>query len=293
MSDLLRTFLPEKAKAWYRTVRGALLSLDLRSCGAVALLEEERRVSGSISVVVAVHDAPAVTARCFRSLEAFQGNAEVVIVDDGSRLDQTKELLPGTCQRLGWKLITNETAVGHSRASEAGVAASSRPYVCLLNSDALVTGRSWLGIVRAFESSAKIAVAGPSTSYTPTPQQVSRAVKCRRYWSDEQVWCFAEKYVARHRQEPIVDLPFLGGFAFFVRRSAWDEAGGFDKKLADYGNEIEFCRRIKTLGYRLAWSKGSYIHHLGSESYGKTLGFRTIRERCLQAHSYIQTKWGA
>jgi GT2 family glycosyltransferase len=76
-----------------------------------------------------------------------------------------------------------------------------------------------------------------------------------------------------------------------VRKSIWEQFGGFDKNLPDYGNESDFCRRVKDAGFRIVWSKAAYIHHLGGESYGRTLGRKAIDERCLQADSYIQKKW--
>ena len=284
----VRQLTPERVKVCYRFLRAWLLSAGLRTGGDFFLSNEERQASGAMSIIVAVHDAPAVTQRCLKSLENFSGKAEVIIVDDGSKLEVVRRMLDDFCPRNGWKLIRHDTALGHSRASEIGAAASTRPYVFLLNSDTVVTPHSWLGISRAFDDSRKIAAAGPSTSYTPTLQHVTRACHCRHYWSDGQIWLFSEKYVAKHRQEPVVDLPTIGGFAFFVRRTVWDELGGFDKNLQDYGNEKEFCRRLIQGGFRVVWTKASYIHHFGSESYGKTLGLATIRERCLKADSYIQ-----
>ena len=244
-----------------------------------------------MSVIIAVHDSPEVTARCLKSVERFGGESEVIIVDDGSKLDATRQLTTRTCNLNRWRLIRNETPSGHSRASEAGIAVSSRPYLCLLNSDTILTPRSWRGMARAFDVSPQIAVAGPSTSQTVTVQVVPRALYCRHYWSDEQIWRFAEKYVARHQESPVIDLPRVGGFAFFVRRSVWNEMGGFDKRLADYGNETEFCRRVREHGLRVVWSRGSYIHHLGSESYGRVLGLVEIRKRGLEADAYVETKW--
>jgi GT2 family glycosyltransferase len=267
-----RRLVPEWAKSYYRALRARLLSLGLRPAGPIPLSGQERQASGTISVVVTVHDAPEVTRRCLSSLETFSGDAEVIIVDDGSRLESAKFMLNAFCSRNGWKLVRNDVALGHSRASEAGISVSMKPFICLLNSDTVVTPRSWLGIARAFDDSPQIAAVGPSTSHTPTPQRVLRAYHCRHYWSDEQIWCFAEQYVARHRKEPVVDLPYVGGFAFFVRRAIWDEMGGFDKHLPDYGNELEFCRRLTRRGLRIVWSKTSYIHHLGNESYGRTIG---------------------
>ena len=80
----------------------------------------------------------------------------------------------------------------------------------------------------------------------------------------------------------------VGGFAFFVRRTVWDEMQGFDKRLSDYGNESEFCQRVRKSNLRIVWSKASYIHHLGSESYGQTLGYKEIVKRCLNSAEYIK-----
>jgi GT2 family glycosyltransferase len=157
-----------------------------------------------------------------------------------------------------------------------------------LNSDALVTHRSWHGVVSAFAGSDKIAVVGPSTSETPTGQCVRRAFYCRRHWSDKQICSFAEKYVGSHKTDPPIELGVIGGFAFFMRRKIWDHFGGFDVNLSDYGNETELCKRMNGMGYQAMWTKSSYIHHLGNESYGKSLGLRAIRKRCLQADDYIR-----
>jgi GT2 family glycosyltransferase len=261
--------------------------MGLKPRGPFLLSEEEKLAAGEISIIVAVHDSPEVTRRCLNSLEIFGGNSEIIIVDDASKLEVTRRLLVDACMKNGWKLIRHDKAAGHSRASEAGVRVSTRPYACLLNSDTIVTPHSWLGMVQAFEADDQIAVSGPSTSQTVGPQFVRRALHCRHYWSDEQIWCFAERYVARHRQEPLVDLSMVGGFAFFVRRSVWDTLGGFDRNLPDYGNETEFCQRVIKSGLRIVWSKAGYIHHLGSESYGRTLGTREIRKRCVESREYI------
>jgi GT2 family glycosyltransferase len=283
----VRGLIPGWVRWGYRSLRSRLLTIGLHPIGPFFLSDDEKQESGKISIIVAVHDSPDVTRRCLNSLEIFGGNSEIIIVDDESRLEPTRRLLDTTCSRNRWKLIRHEKALGHSRASEAGVLVSSRPYVCLLNSDTIVTPHSWLGVVRAFESDVRIAVSGPSTSHTVGPQSVRRALHCRHYWSDEQIWCFAEKYVASHWQKPVVDLPMVGGFAFFVRRTVWDELHGFDKNLPDYGNETEFCRRVTKSGLRIVWSKAGYIHHLGGESYGRTLGCLEITKRCIDSQDYI------
>ena len=288
----VRGFLPEWARSGYRTFRTRLLSLGLEPHRIFSLSAEERNASSMLTMVIAVHDSPSVTLRCLNSLERFGGDAEVVIVDDGSMLESTRSMLERISERTGWRLLRHANALGHSRACEAGAAVATRPYICLLNSDTIVTQRSWLGIVRAFEASSQIAAVGPSTSQTVTAQVVTRAMYCRHDWSDGQICSFAENYVGKHRGNPVIDLPRLGGFAFFVRRDIWEKTGGFSKQFEDYGNETEFCERLRRLGYRLVWSRESYIHHLGSASYGRVLGLDEIRMRGAEAELRIKKMIG-
>jgi GT2 family glycosyltransferase len=148
-------------------------------------------------------------------------------------------------------------------------------------------------VVDAFESSARIGVAGPSTSCTVGPQTVARAYHCRHFWSDEQIWSFAEQYVAGRANAAPVDRPFVGGFAFFVRRTVWNDLGGFDTNLPDYGNEKEFCRRVLQADLRIVWSTRSYIHHLGKQSYGRVFSRTSIARRSALADAYLARKHGA
>src|ERR1700756_5118925 len=125
MIEKVRRLTPEWVRLGYRTARGWFLSLDLGFTGPFPLPEEERKASEAMSVIVAVHDAPLVTHRCLSSLEKFGGNAEIIIVDDGSRQETVKRMLDDFCARNRWRLLRHDKPLGHSRASEAGVAAST------------------------------------------------------------------------------------------------------------------------------------------------------------------------
>jgi hypothetical protein len=275
------------------SLRSRLLSLDLKSQGLFLVPAEEHDAASKISIVVAVHNAPEVTLRCLSSLERFAKGAEVIIVDDGSDHQVIGEILKEICMTNHWTLISHEKPLGHSRASEVGISASGRKYVCLLNSDTVVTPRSWGAMVKAFESDLATAVVGPATSFTYGPQQVLRAYRCRHFWTDEQIWSFAENYTSRYQNVQDKQVNFAGGFAFFIRRTVWDELDGFDLMLPDYGNEAEFCQRVLEKGLRIVTSKGSYIHHLGRQSYGQTFGRSAILRRSLEAQTYIEKKYGS
>jgi GT2 family glycosyltransferase len=277
----------------YRTrkeIRRMLFSRRLPRNGVFEQPSEHRLASGSMSIIVPIHDAPEVTKRCLASLERYAAEAEVILVDDASRLPDTIDIIREFSRRNGWKVTSNAQAVGHSVASAAGVGLATCPYLCLLNSDTVVTPWCWRPIQEAFESDPSIGAAGPSTSTSGNEQALEVAVPCRFHWNDNQICAFAERLTVAPPRPVILDLPWVSGFAFFIRRSLWVTLGGFDQNLPDFANEVELCKRAINLGYRTAWVRSSYIHHLGRQSYAAEIGDEAIDSRLLAAFKYIRQR---
>ena len=248
---------------------------------------ECQNASSVMSIVVPIHDAPSVTKRCLASLERYAEQAQIILIDDGSKLPDTVAVIREFSSRNGWKVISNPKAHGHSTACSQGVEAASRSYLCLLNSDTVITPWCWRAMQGAFETDPSIGVAGPCTSYSGNEQALNVAIYCRSYWNDSQICAFAERLMAAPLQPELLDLPWISGFAFFIRRSLWEKLGGFDRNLPDYGNELELCRRVAKLGLRIVWVRTAYIHHLGQLSYSDTIGQSQISLRKMEAMRYI------
>ena len=264
----LRKHLPDHVRRRMRQVRARFLSIGLPLTAEFSQPEEEKEASAEISIIIPFRDAPiTVTRRCLQSLESYAPRAEVLLVEDGPVQKETADLVRQFVSRNPWKLLCNEKAEGHSRATESGARLATRAYLCLLNSDTVVTPWSWRAAQEAFEADPRIGICGPTTSQTPTAQMNRRAELCRHFWTDSQIFRFAEKCVKPWPPRSFVDLPEVGGFAFFIRRTLWEQLGGFDPSLPDYGNEFELCHRASSKGCRIVWTKGNYIHHLGQQTY--------------------------
>jgi len=281
-----KKYIAESVEKLY-IMLSARLSFGLARSGTFDQPEEEKTASGDVSVIIPVLDSPEFLTRCLCSLEVYAPYAEIILVDDGSVMQQTLDILEDFHRRNGWLLIRNEKCLGHSRACEAGARLATRPYLCFLNSDTVVTPWSWSAARKAFESDPKIAVTGPSTSWAITRQVVARAKECRHYWNDCQIFSFAQKYVNEHKNSELVDLTEISGFAFFIRRDVWEAFGGFDENLPDYGNESELCIRLLKSGLRLVWTPNSYIHHFGNISYTTNK-----KDKTSYARAYIKKKHG-
>lgn len=252
---------------------------------------EDAQASAFLSIIVPVHDAPEITRRCLMSLQKYASKAEIILVDDASKLEETRRILEDFSRRNGWKLIRHLEPLGHSGACGAGARVATRTYLCLLNSDTVVTPWCWRLITQTFEDNPNIGVAGPSTSYAGTQQTVHLANFTRHYLNDSQICEFAGRLFAECPGTNLTDLPWVSGFAFFIRRSVWEQLGGFDRNLPDYGNDVELCRRILGIGHRVVWVRNSYIHHFASASYSKTIGMKSILARVRAAEKYFNHKY--
>jgi GT2 family glycosyltransferase len=251
---------------------------------------EDGQASASMSIVVPIHDAPTVTRRCLTSLEKYAPESEIVLVDDASILAETVEVIQHYGSRNGWNVVRHVISLGHSAACRAGSSLATRPYLCLLNSDTVVTPWCWRRVKEVFEHDLTIGVAGPSTSNTGNPQSLALAEFLSPCWNNNQICAFAERLLTQFQEPVVMDLAWVSGNAFFIRRGLWEQLDGFDRKLPDYGNEIELCGRVVEKGYRLAWVRDCYIHHFGRQSYRNVLDDEAIRERIRAAAIYTAAK---
>jgi GT2 family glycosyltransferase len=288
--SLFRSALPRPVRDELRKLRVRVLMHGFRRHREIEQSIEDTLASAFVSIVVPVHDAPAVTRRCLASLEKYAPKAEIVLVDDGSSLLETEDIIRAFVGRNGWKLIRHEKPLGHSLASEAGASLTTRPYLCLLNSDTVVTPWCWRLVKQAFELDQNIAVVGPSTSSSGNLQTLPVAKYLRQHWNDNQICDFAMRLLAECKGLIVADLTWASGFAFFIRRSVWEQLGGFDRNLPDFGNEVELCERVAAKGYRRVWVRNAYIHHLGGQSYGESTHCESIAARTEAAWTYIRQK---
>jgi GT2 family glycosyltransferase len=90
-------------------------------------------------------------------------------------------------------------------------------------------------------------------------------------------------------QAPGVLLGPSGGLAAY-RRSAFEQAGGFDERLFAYGEDVDLALRLRALGWCAAEARGARGVHLG----GASVGLDSPRQRWLAgfARAFLMRRYG-
>ena len=77
-----------------------------------------------------------------------------------------------------------------------------------------------------------------------------------------------------------------------VRRRVWDEVGGFDPALAVAFNDVDFCLRVRSRGYRNVWTPFAELYHHESASRGYEDSPEKV-ERFAREIALMRDRWGA
>ena len=63
--------------------------------------------------------------------------------------------------------------------------------------------------------------------------------------------------------------PTAVGFCMWVRRKAWQQAGGFDTIFGrGYGEEVDFCCKVAKLGWCHLIAADVFVFHEGGVAFG-------------------------
>lgn len=260
---------PPRARKTVRAVVSRLVCTGVGRLPNPVANPREREATKELTVVVPVFNGCSVTARCFCSLERFQGDAEVVVIDDASTDPATVLAVRDACQRNGWKLHRHPVNRQHSGACTTGAALASRPFICFLNSDTVVTQHAFGACVQALRESRRLLVVAPRTASAWAPESDSFAGICRYRWTDAQIFAYADRLHRRYGGRPPRSVsPALGGCAFMLRTSDWHRLGGFSGCRPHYGNDLDFSAKVLGAGGLLAICDAAYIHHTGRGSFG-------------------------
>ena len=256
------------------------------------------RTDGSpcLSVIVVSWNTRDVLRRCLASVSRHLAGAdyECLVVDNAS-VDGSPEMVAHEFPAV--QLLRQPTNAGFGAGCNAGMRTARGRYFLLLNSDTELLDDGALRLVARLEASAGVGVVGPRIVLGDGRLQAS----ARRFPSLGRLllaslWLHRLLPPARaarlllgpywdHAEEREAD--WVVGAAMFVRREVFEETGGFDERIFLYGEEVEWCRRIRARGWSVLFSPLGSVRHLNHQSTDRLLGGTNRVDRCLLAEDRL------
>jgi GT2 family glycosyltransferase/glycosyltransferase involved in cell wall biosynthesis len=239
-----------------------------------------------VSIVIPVHGERETTEQCLRALPYAAGGVakEVIVVDDASP-DDTRAWLSGV---VGATVIPLDENVGFLRACNAGVAAARGKYVLLLNNDTIPDAASVDRLAQVLDEDTSIGIVGAKLVNTDGTLQEAGAI----IWDDGTGWNVGRGNDAaapefNYRR----DVDYCSAAALMVRRSLWQEVGGFDERYVPaYYEDTDLCFAARAAGYRVVYEPGASVTHLEGVSHGTDPSSGVKQYQALNRAAFV-AKW--
>lgn len=162
------------------------------------------------------------------------------------------------------KLIERDEPFNWARLSNAGARACDGELLLFLNDDIEVCDPDWLEELVAQSLVADVGTVGALLLYPDGKIQhggvflVDHGGGSRHYLQG----LYPKRGIYRHLDCIVREVAANTGACLMVRRTLFDEAGGFDEDFHIAFNDIDFCLRLSERGYRNLWTPHCrLIHH--------------------------------
>jgi GT2 family glycosyltransferase len=224
-------------------------------------------VARELTVGIPIRNQLPYVQACLHSLQQHSPDVAVLLVDDASDPACADWIAEHASRHNNVTVLRNARQRGFPYNCNEICYNASTPTVCLLNSDTLVT-KGWdVRLVRAMAASPERSLAGPSTSFTHTAQELPGLRHHRLEQTATTVNRIASAVHERYG-DGCQTLPTLGGYCLVLRRALLQQIGYFDERFGlGCGEEDDFCYRALKVGVKPCWVMGAYVHHFGHCSF--------------------------
>ena len=255
------------------------------------MVTEDAR-SISLSVVLVTWNSRDGVERCLASIFGHTEGLtyEVIVVDNASSDDTVAAIRAGFPDV---RIIENGENVGFARACNQGMDASTCEFLLLLNPDTYVEDNVIGRSVQVLREQPVVGMLGCRLCFPDGRLQhtANRALSIRRSLL-ERFWLY--KLLPKRRRAEIlldgywdhghdIEVDWLPGAFMLLRRSLYLESGGFDERFFMYGEDSEWCMRLRRAGNRILFTPTpGTVFHTGSVSSDLVW---TEKERLRRGHA--------
>ena len=201
-------------------------------------------------------------------------NVETIVVDNASSdgsVEEISEKYPEV------KLIKNQDNVGFGAANNQALEQAEGKYILLLNPDTIVKEDTFTTLIKflneypdagivsckvlnpdgTLQLACRRSFPGPWTSFTKVTGLSTLFPKSR---------LFARYNLTYLDENEVNEVDAISGSFMFLKKEVYDKVGGFDKRFFMYGEDLDYCYRIQSAGFKVYYVPLTEIIHYKGES---------------------------
>jgi len=247
-----------------------------------------------VSIIIPTKNKVELLRQCIESIQSKTKypNYEIIIVDNNSDEKDTLAYFDKIQVSRNVRIIQDNGAFNFSRICNNGVRFVEGEFVCLLNNDIEVISPDWLGEMVSLAVQPEIGAVGAKLIYPDGTIQHAGVIMglggvAGHVLSGQDRKTFG--YFGRGKL--VQELSAVTAACLVVSKSKYTEISGFNESdLAVAFNDVDFCLRLKQVGYRNLWTPYAELYHHESASRGRE-NTKAKQARFNKEVEYMNKNW--
>jgi len=216
--------------------------------------------SDRVSIVIPNFDGMGALRACLTAIEEKTSyrNYEVIVVDDGGMDAKLRKWL----ESQGYRIILADESASLSRRINLGTAQAHSPYLLLLAGETEVISADWITSMLGFCKQEKIGAVGAKLfQRSGKIQHIGVVLGLKGV-----IGYPLQGYRARPLGYPdpsqfVRNCSAVSGACMMVRKEMFEKLGGFDERVPNTYNDIDFCLRVREAGFRIVWTPEAELYY--------------------------------
>ncbi len=243
-----------------------------------------------LSIVIPFYNQSEFTLGTVNSiLENSKFLGEIILVDDGSNEVEYNMVYEGVKDKSNIKIIRNKKNMGFPYSVNQGLIEAKGANIIIANNDIIVPPGT-IERLLLMSGLEKVGVIGTLTN-NGNGFQVDEEANAS-YSSIEGMYEYAKK-IQEKNNFSYLELPRVVFIFVLFKRELLDAIGGLDERFCP-GNfeDDDYCLRALMAGFRNIVAFDTFVHHYGSQSFGREGAEEYDRLLEINRKKFLQ-KWGA
>ena len=233
-----------------------------------------------LSISIVNYDGKDYLKECLDSIYSSNSRIdfEIIVVDNGSSdgsVEMVKEKFPSVI------LIENSKNEGFVKANNKGIQASRGRYVLSLNNDTVILGNALDTLVKFMDNHPDVGACGPKVlnsdgtiqhqckrGFPTISSTLSYFFGLHKIFPKSKV--FGHYLMTYLNPDEVNEVDALSGACLMVRREVIERVGLLDEDYVMYGDDLDWCYRIKKAGWKIYYVPQAKIIHYGGRSSRKS-----------------------
>ena len=277
---------------------------NLERCGVQAVVSHtkdlgfyqvEYPVQGSplVSVLIPNKDQKESLKKCLDSVfeKTTYSNYEIIIIENNSTESETFAYYRELQKRSNVKVITWKEGFNYSAINNFGEKEASGDYLLFLNNDVEVINPRWMEEMLGNCQRPEVGITGAKLYYPDdTIQHAGTIIGIGGIAGHAFLNMPRSRTEYLHKASIQMNLSAVTAACMMMKRSVFEQIGGFEEKLTVAFNDVDLCLRTVQAGYLVVYNPKVELYHYESKSRGSEDNEEKVR-RFQREIEFMRSRW--